>query len=292
MYLLSLLVFSIIVSGCEKIIEDKVQIAKKKPNEELNICGFDILMDVIIKGGFKECSVYEYKCNNGIIDSNSKYLKEHYKYDKTGNLIDKNLNNPYDTIPEKYIYKYDNIGNLIEETHSKKYDSIPYKCFYKYNNDGNLIEESSIFIDKFENPNMIFKNKFIFKYDINGNRIEEICFQNDKLVQTLNFKYNINGNLIEEAIYNKEHYLSTKKIYKYNSSGKIIEVACFDNKLNLSKKIMYKYNENRQIIEYAIVEFESINPPISYDTYFYNGYQKKEIYYDNNKTVKVKNKFK
>ena len=68
-----------------------------------------------------------------------------------------------------------------------------------------------------------FSRMYKNKYDINGNRINSISFENNKTKYEDTYIYEGNNNLIETISYDNEGCISTKDYYKYDIYGNIIE---------------------------------------------------------------------
>ena len=100
---------------------------------------------VMVKGGYRSCSVFFYPIHYGKVDSNSKSKLRDLRFDDKGNLIEEVEYPGYlDSI--KHVYRYDEKNNLI---YSEKIESSsPYqekskwleKYTYKYNDRGTIIE--------------------------------------------------------------------------------------------------------------------------------------------------------
>lgn len=173
----------------------------------------------------------------------------------------------------KVLCSFENIfdidGNKIEFI---KYDSIGklvYKSIYSYDANQNHTETNTSGLSG-------FKTKDIIKYDINGNKVEEIKLDSDgNLSLNTIYKYDNNGNNIEKHSENsagnwvKNNYKYDqlgnkieevgsdssnpkdfwKHIYIYEGKGNPIERIIYSEDGKLSHKETYKYNFKGNILE-------------------------------------------
>ena len=105
--------------------------------------------------------------------------------------------------------------------------------------------------EKFGELEVILEGKDIYKYDSDGNIIEESSYvpEGSLLFKTI-YKYDSNGNKVEWLEYDLLGSLSGKSIYKYDSKNRIIESISYDLESKFgelqeipTKKTIYQYEE-------------------------------------------------
>lgn len=144
----------------------------------------------------------------------------------------------------KATYCYDSLGNRIKDI---TYDSSINWCSintYKYNEDGNQIEQiweirdgqRTVIVDLYEIRNNIVKRTH---YSTSVGKTP---------VSSFIYKFDTNGKIIEKTEYSNGD-LSLKYNYKYNSKGNLVEKLTFLRNGVLETKEFYKYDLNGHPIE-------------------------------------------
>lgn len=124
------------------------------------------------------------------------------------------------TLDMKTVYIYDLIRNLIEED---------YYAYARAANHGNSYVDSFQLIDK-----------YCYRYDSNGNRLEFICYQpSDNILFKDTYIYNKEGVAIEEN-------LAGLYIEKFNSEGDITGIYKLNKPKNLVWESSYKYEYDKK----------------------------------------------
>ena len=132
----------------------------------------------------------------------------------------------------------------IVQRFGENVDSLELKWIYKYDKEGNNIE-NSLFSPS--NEYQIVSNKLIRK-----RRSEE-----DDLSKFI-YKYDSNNNKIEYSNYDSDGSLLSKRIYKYDSNNNKIEESNYNSEGELTdgrfllgelSKIIYKYDSNNNVTE-------------------------------------------
>ena len=144
-------------------------------------------------------------------------------------------------IETKYIYRF-------EEKFGDFKDILNFKQIYKYDTNGNMVEELTHYV-KFDNiPSNYNYSKRIYKYDSNENKVEQSIIRGrDKTswspssLMVWKSKYDTNGNMIDESCYVDDGSLFGKKIFKYDSNGNEVE---YQNHSKLNEYSMF-YESNR-----------------------------------------------
>src|SRR6185312_128006 len=133
-----------------------------------------------------------------------------------------------------FKYKYDDMGFPLEKDQYLTSDSVPFKIKYTYDAVHNLIENNM-----YHSDTMNSAYKQVYKYDLNGNKIEEF----DGNIRSF-YKYDEKGNQIEsfDSCYDSKLGQNTKGISKYNDAGFEIETIVSFLKDNTTDKYEYKYS--------------------------------------------------
>jgi hypothetical protein len=196
-------------------------------------------------GGLLYKIVYTYD-QNGILtegnyfSTNDEFLrKQTYSYDKTGNLTEKSSTNFDGSFAEKVTYTYDEFGNNVEENIYNKSNQIT-KLTYQYDSLNHKIEE------KYFNINGSLSVSTKYKYDEKGFMIEENKEhfpEIDILSKKITYKYDLHGNKIEEISDGK---FGGKWTFKYE----------YDLHHNWTKQIAFEEEKPLYIIERGILYYE------------------------------------
>jgi YD repeat-containing protein len=147
-------------------------------------------------------------------------------------------------------FSYNDKKRLIE----KKTVNAVYT--YKYDENGNKIEEKKFYKNSESNDN--FEELISFKYDDSGNVIEE-NHQSFNSLMNLNiknctlFRYDKNKNLLEEKYYSisssGEMTFNNIVIYNYDNNNNLVEKTEKGANGNLISKNTFKYNEIGLVVE-------------------------------------------
>jgi len=181
--------------------------------------------------------------------------------------------------------KFDKEGNLIEEVYYKQNGESNFECTHLYNVTGweistvefksgaysnkrwlNGWEEKERLLTKIPFKALDSKEKWSFRYDSKGNRVEEIKYDEDGgIAYSIYLKYDNNDNVIEKLELDGNNNLFEKWIYVNDEKGNNIEATQYDS----DNKLFYKYT-------------------FSYD---YKGNKTDEIIYDSAGEPKQRTKF-
>ncbi|SVE06335.1 uncharacterized protein METZ01_LOCUS459189, partial [marine metagenome] len=84
--------------------------------------------------------------------------------------------------------------------------------------------------EKFGEFKGILEKKFIYKYDTNGNMVEESKYDSEgKSEGKFIYKYDTNGNMVEGSKYDSDEKLEVKQLYKYDNNGNMVEGSKYDS---------------------------------------------------------------
>ncbi len=166
--------------------------------------------------------------------SNITTTYERNKKKNISRIIKENTNGE---IEEKSVLTYNNYHKLLEvKTYDKKNNLLKtQKNYYKYNL---LIKREVINFDKKEKVKYFFDNK--------GFKTEQLNFPSDKKLKSKRtYKYDKNGNEIEQVVF-KQNKITYKIISEYNKFNDLILKTYFDAEGNATKKITYSISYNSQ----------------------------------------------
>ena len=218
--------------------------------DEKNKIENDLSKENII-GNPKEIKEYHYSAKELFGEAQKeKLLHENIlRFNSEGNITEFIRNNS-----QSYKTYYNEITKQKEKTHIYDGEELVGLEKYKYDENGNQIEESS-----YSNGKLVGLEKY--KYDENGNQIEKSSYSDGELDRrSFKYKYDENGNQIEKGSY-FEGKLERFYKYKYDENGNKIETNKFysDGELGYSKKNKYSYLKNKNWIKY--IEYNEQNNP-------------------------------
>ncbi len=171
-----------------------------------------------IKGELKEEIVYKFNEKGDIIENQftdknqGKKIIRTYHYNEKGQIVEANDSE------SRIIYKSDSKGNVTEEA--------------VYNLDGDLKSKTTYNYDAYNREIEARTNtsgtetKKTFKYDMNGNKIQEILYMGDSKLATASTKYDLKGNPIEEIVDSQAKIIQEFK-YTYDEKGNFITKTIF-----------------------------------------------------------------
>ena len=218
--------------------------------DEKNKIENDLSKENII-GNPKEIKEYRYSAKELFGEAQKeKLLHENIvRFNSEGNITEFIRNNS-----QSYKTYYNEITKQKEKTHIYDGEELVGLEKYKYDENGNQIEESS-----YSNGKLVDLKKY--KYDENGNQIEKSSYSDGELDRrSFKYKYDKNGIQIEKGSY-FEGKLERFYKYKYDENGNKIETNKFysDGELGYSKKNKYSYFKNKNWIKY--IEYNEQNNP-------------------------------
>lgn len=142
-----------------------------------------------------------------------------------------------------YVKKYDFNGSLSEATFYNIDGTLLYKTFYKYDQEGNKIEEITIHNDG-------QKNRSIWIYDPNGNEVETAFYVKGELIYKAYRAYSENGRKVESVVHNSNNQKS-KSVWINDEHGNNIEMLDYNYDGSLNFKRISKYDSRGNGIEWA-----------------------------------------
>ena len=188
-----------------------------------------------------------------------------YKYDANRNVVEKVTCSDTGEVYAKYIYKYNSLGKVAEEFYyhptdltsyasrrhylydtkglwlgAVDYDSDGYvlsKYDFRYDDQGNRIEET------------YSRARYLFEYDDRGNLLGQHLFEDGVFVERAQFIYDDQDRLIEETWMDGNGVIYEHSTKRYNSQNKPIEAAI--------------YGEGNTLIGTATVTYDSYGKVIN-----------------------------
>lgn len=129
--------------------------------------------------------------------------------------------------------------------------------------------------------------KETYKYDINGNEIENCYYWDNKISSMYKNKFDAVNRKIESCLYSKNGDLQTKTKIKYDKYGNEVEYIVFNKEGKIQQKNTHIYDLKGNIIEFTIIEndewaFQHKKQVYSYDS-ISNLIERREYYYKNGK---------
>jgi YD repeat-containing protein len=220
-------------------------------------------------------------------------------YNDQGRLIEEIGYQADSTLSDRFCRKYDDKGNEIEYTeffnNRENWYEGPGATFrYKqdsgiikkeYDDTGNLIKKSLINMHNSADAN------YTFKYDKNGNMIEEDVYYNrdSSSIKTTTYKYDDKGKRIEEKKLPQNGSGGYKITFKYDDKGNLVEEASCKNK-EVKYKYEYKYDDMNKKIEETINYGHAFGVKYSY-TYDKDGNKIEEVKYSKSNEPETKTEY-
>lgn len=206
---------------------------------------------------------------------------EAFSYDSYGNEVEHIMPDGGSIITQ---YKYDSFSN-IQEKNSYANNVLLSQVIYTYDSCANLIETRELSISLFDNSYR--ETKTCYKYDKNGNKIEEsdhwgctyfkydesnnLIMKEESYGDIYIYQYDLAGNLTETSQYNSEGVLCQKVVQKYDLDGNWIEISNYGENNTFEGKGVFKYDAMGNIID---LEYQDQNGDIKEKVIFEITYRK------------------
>lgn len=203
------------------------------------------------------------------------------KYDEKGNPIEYTYKG---WSIHKWKLKWDDKGRVIEESVFDTDGNLKYKRTFKYDNNGNNIEREDQTAYTHD-TNRFMYSKYVYKYDNKNNKIG--WYREDNIDSSLSpmetYKYDDNGNILEEKSFS-DGVLSAIIKYDYDNNGNLIEVKTNSLDRDYSSKATINYDEKGneiERVETGVIDKEPIKIKNTYKYEFdKNGNWIKKIEYE------------
>lgn len=173
--------------------------------------------------------------------------------------------------PLRYVFICDAEGKIVKELYYNYLNEISAETIFKYNTDGNLVEEIS--------SNGI---KTVYTYDSKRNKISEKTYDLAKseggrafgsVETTVYFHYYKNSKLKEVGAYNfvgvrvwNPPLQAHKIVYAYDSNGRIAYKTVFKEDYSIRSKARYFYDSNGVLIkEISFIDYNKVRHTYKYE---------------------------
>lgn len=143
-----------------------------------------------------------------------------------------------------FVKKYNINGNLSEANFYNVDGKLLYNQLYKYDDQGNKIEEITIHA----NGDKIRK---ILIYDGNGNEVEVAFYVKEDLNYKTYTTYSNNGRKVESVVHNPSNNQKSKTVFINDENGNNIEMLGYNYDGSLDFKQISKYDSRGNGIEWA-----------------------------------------
>ena len=193
------------------------------------------------------------------------------------------------------VYTFNTQGDVVEFVDYNENGKPWFKYVYKYDSNRNKIEELHYNYDDsaFPKPDIVK-----YEYDAEGNRTEYTSYNNKGTIdEKAIFKYDSYGNFIERKDYQEDGSWRETRTYKYDSNGNEIEYVCISRYFPNSKRT-FKYNYKSKPIEQVVYTYDEVSKDFKKDsttTYEYNSLgliiEETTIYHSTNHTVILEYKY-
>ena len=219
-----------------------------------------------LKGKVSSLVQFNYSASEkfGEISKDELISKTEEKYDERGN-IKESVSTRDGIIKHEEHWEYNDNGKVIK--HSDLGDwGLGRIETSKYDNNNNEIERDIEF------PGTSSSHKYIARYDANGNRTEFIWYLNGQFDSIYKYKYDENGNNVEESRYEEDGDIMYKNVFKYDSKGNLFEKYAYDSDGKLEEKTVNKYDYRGNLISRVIYDSDT---DASFDRRFEYSYDSK-----------------
>lgn len=191
---------------------------------------------------------YIYNDKNQLVEKlyylNGKIFEfEESKYDEKGNVISittTNSNGGGQSFSVFYKYKYDNKHNIVEKIEDHPDSNTYNKNIFDYDDNGKLIYNYHELGKKGED--MVVGSTWTYKYDDNGNKIEDSYFYKRKLDFIIKYIYDERNNLIliKEM---KHEFIRSVTTYEFDKNENWIKEIRVNSEgeRNITKRIIEYY---------------------------------------------------
>mgnify|MGYP005857073581 CR=1 FL=1 len=185
-------------------------------------------------------------------NTSSKIIPKKIIFNQNGQMIEKVYYKKYnDKTGSRYVFKYDDSGNLIEKSSFDSKGILYAKRIYTYNKYGNKISEI-----KYNDKNDI-ESKEVIEYD-GRNKISKTEYgSNGKIKNKMLYEYDKDGNRIKYSRYNSNGELVYKSLSKFDKNGNKIEYLNYGSDGKLKNKNSLIYDRKDSLIEKIYFNYES-----------------------------------
>ena len=176
-------------------------------------------------------------------DEGPRMIVQTIDYDARGNRIKRVDYNRDGSVAETIVYTFDTDGRSTGYEDFTPGLEKPRKHIYILASDGRRSQYKMI-----QPTGKPADEKYVYKYDGNGNKIGEELFHKDSLVSRNENTYDANGRLISQVIYNPDGTVSARIQNSFAADGKPVERIRHDGDL-ITYRVRYKYDDKGRLLE-------------------------------------------
>ena len=134
-------------------------------------------------------------------------------------------------------YKYDDAGRVVEEINNHIDEERLEKNTWRYDSNGNCIEEGEYYEDE-------LYEKSVHEYDANKRKISTLHMDaDDNILERNIFEYDADGHMLKHAHYDDSGTNDWVLELKYNADGKVCEESRKDLIQGTSETTVHEFNE-------------------------------------------------
>jgi len=219
-----------------------------------------------ISDDFDEKTEYGYDVNGNNIYLRSESQESNWEYDQFGNVIKHSYSGGYSNYMNVIEIKYNDNGLKVEENINEINSNRKTKLTYKYNSQGYLTEESTYLEDY-----GIFEEIRNYIYDNSGNKITEILSGDNIPKMKISNEFDVNGNKIKSIIYNEDGSIQATWKNKYDNKNRIIEYISERDDFSGNQRDVNNYDSNGLLLEKT--QYYNSNEPSIIYKYEYKFYE-------------------
>lgn len=164
-------------------------------------------------------------------------------YDERGNRVKRVDLNRDGSIAQTIVYTFDTEGRSTGYEDFTPGLEKPRKHIYILASDGRRSEYKMI-----QPTGSPADERYVYKYDRDGNRIAEELYHKDSLISRNENTYDANGRLISQVIYNPDGTISARIQNSFAVDGKPVERIRHDGDL-VTYRVRYKYDDKSRLLE-------------------------------------------
>jgi|GEM_PF-3158038 len=161
------------------------------------------------------------------------------KYDDNGKITERAVLNEDGTEKGKIYYKYDGAGNELEQDYYRQSDQFKtILTMNEYDQRGHILSRTMNRIDGGHG------DKFVYKYDEQGNRIEFSVYLWKESYHLYKVeRYNATGAVTEKESYDENGSFESKIVNRYNTRGDLIKTQTLDKDESIVAETVYSYKD-------------------------------------------------
>lgn len=176
-------------------------------------------------------------------DEGPRMIVQTLDYDARGNRIKRVDYNRDGSVAQTIAYTFDTEGRSTGYEDYTPGLTVPRKHIFVLASDGRRSEYKII-----QPTGSPADEKYLYKYDANGNKIAEELYHKASLISRNENTYDAQGRQVSQVIYNPDGTISARIQNSFAADGKPIERIRHDGDL-LTYRVRYKYDDKGRLIE-------------------------------------------